>query len=35
MRQESIEDIILKYSRRGMPVLRELLPENYCLNAAE
>ena len=35
MRQESIEDIILKYSRRGMPVLRELLPENYCLDAAE
>ena len=35
MRQESIEDIILKYSKRGMPVLRELLPENYCLDAAE
>ena len=35
MRQGSIEDIILKYSRRGMPVLRELLPENYCLDAAE
>ena len=35
MRQGSIEDIILQYSKRGMPVLRELLPENYCLDAAE
>lgn len=32
---ETIEDIILKYSRRGMHKLRRYLPENYCEEAAK
>ena len=34
MRQQTIEDIILRHSQRGMPILRELLPEDYCSRAA-
>ena len=31
---ETVEDIILRYSKRGMPVLREHLPADYCTRAA-
>lgn len=31
---EQIEDIILRHSGRGMQLLREFLPENYCREAA-
>ena len=31
---ETIEDIILRHSRRGMPELRELLPQYWCREAA-
>jgi len=31
----SIEDIILKYSDRGMNVLREYLDDDYCMKTAE
>lgn len=31
---ETIEDVILRHSRRGMLVLREYLPEDYCRQAA-
>ena len=30
-----IEDIIMSYSNRGMPILREHLPKNYCKESAE
>ena len=30
-----IEDIIMSYSNRGMPILREHLPKNYCKEPAE
>ena len=32
--QETIEGIILRHSKRGMPVLREYLPADYCAAAA-
>lgn len=35
MRRESIEDIILRHSKRGMPVLRKYLPAHYLDIAAE
>ena len=35
MKTDSTEDIILKYSARGMPVLRQYLAEHYCRQAAE
>ena len=31
----SIEDIVLKYSKRGMNILQQYLDENYCLHAAQ
>ncbi len=34
MRQESIEGIILRHSRRGMTTLQKYLPESYCRIAA-
>ncbi len=33
--RESIEDIVLRHSRRGMPALRDCLPEHWCRTAAE
>lgn len=35
MRRESIEDIVLRHSKRGMPILRKYLPQSYLTNAAE
>lgn len=32
--QETIEGIILRHSKRGMPILREYLPTDYCAAAA-
>ena len=32
---ETVEDIVLRYSRRGMHILREHLDENFCRLAAE
>lgn len=32
---ESIEDIVLRHSSRGMPALRDCLPEHWCRTAAE
>lgn len=32
--KESIENIILRHSSRGMPMIREYLPEHYCAEAA-
>ncbi len=34
MRQESIEGIILRHSKRGMTILQRELPEDYCRIAA-
>ena len=34
MKPETIEDIILRFSRRGMDKLRPYLPANYCEEAA-
>jgi hypothetical protein len=33
--QETIEDIILRHGQRGMKVLREYLPADYCKQAAK
>ncbi len=35
MKTDSIEDIILKHSSRGMNILREYLPEDFCIDAAK
>lgn len=35
MKQEKIEDIILRYSKRGMTVLRKAMPNDYCLESAQ
>lgn len=35
MRTDTIENIILHHSNRGMHLLREKLPENYCREAAQ
>lgn len=35
MKKEKIEDIVLRYSKRGMTVLREAMPDNYCLKSAQ
>lgn len=35
LKTDSLEDIILKYSSRGMNVLRGYLSENYCTEAAK
>ena len=35
MNGQTIEDIILRYSRRGMEILRPYLPDRYCAEAAE
>ena len=32
---QDIESIIMSHSQRGMPILREHLPSNYCKEAAE
>ena len=32
---QDIESIIMSHSQRGMPILREYLPSNYCKEAAE
>lgn len=35
MKERYIEDIILRYSERGMDILRNYLPDQYCKEAAE
>lgn len=35
MNAEKIEDIVLRYSKRGMNILRNAMPNDYCKEAAE
>ena len=35
MNSEKIEDIVLRYSKRGMTILREYMTEDYCAESAK
>lgn len=34
IRQETIEDVVLRYSKRGMNILKNHMKEDYCREAA-
>ena len=34
IRQETIEDVVLRYSKRGMNILKNHMREDYCREAA-